>query len=211
MQKKKLISSVLLPIAVILPALFPSGEVTAQKQTKLRPTSLLKAKCVKSGIGSARRQKLDISIGKAVYSSKFYLGPGYRSAALTCKIKPEDRPQNVFQSLDLGFGMRDNNVNSPSVRVQLYLDGKPTETVTVGPTQVANVSVDVNNVSNVAIEATCSSSTQYCSRVYFYDANLQRSNPTPVDSSPAQNNPENSNPENNNPQQENILPPPPTN
>ncbi|MEO1429042.1 MAG: hypothetical protein AAFV71_08280 [Cyanobacteria bacterium J06633_8] len=201
MQKKKLISLVLLPIAVILPALFPWGEVTAQKQKKLRPTSLLKAKCVKSGIGSARKQKLDVSIGKAVYSSKFYLGPGKGSAALTCKIKPGDRPQNVFQTLDLGFGMRDNTLNSPRVRVQLYLDGKPTETVTVGPTQVANVSVDVNNVNNVAIEATCSSSIQYCSRVYFYDANLQRINPTPV----------NSNPMNNNREQEQTLPPLPTN
>ncbi len=172
MQKNKLITSVLLPIAVIIPALFPLSEATAKKA---KPISLLKAKCVKSGIGSTRKQKLDVSIGKAVYSSKFYLGPGYRSASLTCKIKPENRSENVFQSLNLGFGMRDNNLNSPSVEVKLYLDGKPTESVRVGPTQVANVSVNVNNVSNVAIEATCSSSTRYCSRVYFYDADLQRS------------------------------------
>ena len=176
MQKNKLISSVLLPIAVILPILFPLGEATAQNQKKMRPISLLRSKCVKSGIGSARRRKLDVSIGKAVYSSKFSLSPGYRSAALTCKIKPKDRPQNVFQSLNLGFGMRDNNPNSPSIRVQLYLDGKPSEAVMVGPTQVVNLSIDVNNVNNVAIEATCSSSTQYCSRVYFYDADLQRKN-----------------------------------
>ncbi|MGB3654103.1 MAG: hypothetical protein WBA41_23235 [Rivularia sp. (in: cyanobacteria)] len=176
MQRNKLISSFLLPIAVILPAIFPLGEATAQQKT-MRPISLLKAKCVGSGIGSARKQKLDVSIGKAVYRSRFYLSPGYRSAALTCNIKPKNRPQNVFQTLNLGFGMRDNNVNSPSIQVRLYLDGKPTETVTVGPTQVANVSVNVNNVSNVAIEANCSSSTQYCSRVYFYDADLIRNNP----------------------------------
>jgi len=181
MLKKKLISSVLLPIAVILPALFPLGEATAQKQKNIRPTSLLKAKCVKSGIGSARKEKRNVSIGRAVYSSEFYLGPGYRSAALTCNIQPEeDVPQNVFQTLNLGFGMRDNNRNSPSVRVQLFLDGRPSETITVGPTRVANVSVDVNNVSNIAIEATCSSSTQYCSRVYFYDADLLRDNPAKV-------------------------------
>ena len=178
MLKKKLISSVLLPIAIILPALFPLGEATAQKQKKVRPTSLLKARCVKSGIGSARRQKRNVSIGRAVYSSEFYLGPGYRSAALTCNIQPEeDAIQNVFQTLNLGFGMRDNNQNSPSVRVQLFLDGRPSETITVGPTRVANVSVDINNVNNVAIEATCSSSTQYCGRVYFYDADLLRDNP----------------------------------
>ncbi|MGB7379550.1 MAG: hypothetical protein WA959_23690 [Rivularia sp. (in: cyanobacteria)] len=197
MLKKKLISSVVLPIAVILPALFPLGEATAQKQVKIRPISLLKANCVKSGIGSARREKLNVSIGKAVYNSKFYLGPGYRSAALTCNIKPndDDRAQDVFQTLNLGFGMRDNNVNSPSVQVKLFLDGRPTETVTIGPTRVANVSVDVNNVSNIAIEATCSSSTQYCSRVYFYDADLLRNTPTTV----------------NNPAQQQILPPIPSN
>lgn len=188
MLKKKLISSVVLPIAVILPALFPLGEASAQKQEKqMRPTSLLKARCVKSGIGSARKQKRNVSIGKAVYNSKFYLGPGYRSAALTCNIQPDgDRPQNAFQTLNLGFGMRDNNVNSPGVVVQLYLDGRPTESVTVAPTRVANVSVDVNNVSNVAIEATCSSSTQYCSRVYFYDADLVRNNPTMVNTAQPQ-------------------------
>ncbi len=197
MLKKKLISSVVLPIAVILPALFPLGEATAQKQVKIRPISLLKANCVKSGIGSARREKLNVSIGRAVYNSKFYLGPGYRSAALTCNIKPndDDRAQDVFQTLNLGFGMRDNNVNSPSVQVKLFLDGRPTETVTIGPTRVANVSVDVNNVSNIAIEATCSSSTQYCSRVYFYDADLLRNTPTTV----------------NNPAQQQILPPIPSN
>ncbi|MGB3636752.1 MAG: hypothetical protein WBA39_04050 [Rivularia sp. (in: cyanobacteria)] len=187
MLKKKLISSVVLPIAVILPAFFPLGEATAQKQEKIRPISLLKAKCVKSGIGSARKEKRNVSIGKAVYNSKFYLGPGYRSAALTCNIKPDDdNPQNVFQTLNLGFGMRDNNVNSPSVRVQLYLDGRPTEAITIAPTRMANVSVDVNNVNNIAIEATCSSSTQYCSRVYFYDADLLRNNPITVNNNPAQ-------------------------
>lgn len=197
MLKKKLISSVVLPIAVILPALFPLGEATAQKQEKIRPTSLLKGKCVKSGIGSARREKRNVSIGRAVYNSKFYLGPGYRSAALTCNIQPDnDKPQNVFQTLNLGFGMRDNNVNSPSVQVKLFLDGRPTETITIGPKRVANVSVNVNNVSNVAIEATCSSPTQYCSRVYFYDADLIRNTPTTV---------------NNNPAQEEILPPIPSN
>ncbi|MCJ8281821.1 MAG: hypothetical protein MJK14_18685, partial [Rivularia sp. ALOHA_DT_140] len=127
----------------------------------------------------------NVSIGRAVYSSKFYLGPGYRSAALTCNIQPDEKiPQNIFQTLNLGFGMRDNNVNSPSVRVQLFLDGKATETVRVGPTQVANVSVDVNNVNNVAIEATCLSSTQYCSRVYFYDAELERNNPASANNNP---------------------------
>lgn len=185
MQKKKLISSVLLPIAVILPTLFPWGEAIAQNKKKTPSTSLLRAKCVKSGIGSVRQQKRDVSIGKAVYSSKFYLGPGYRSAALTCKIKPENRPQNVFQSLNLGFGMLDKNPNSPGVQVRLYLDGRPTETVNIGPTQVANISVDVNNVDNVAIEAICSSSTRYCSRVYFYDADLQQKTST-ANSKPAE-------------------------
>ncbi len=203
MLKKKLISLVLLPVAVILPAFFPLGEVAAQRQKTVRPTSLLKGKCVKSGIGSARREKRNVSIGRAVYNSKFYLGPGYRSAALTCNIQPdENRPQNVFQTLNLGFGIRDNNINSPSIRVQLFLDGTPSETITVGPTQTANVSINVNNVNNVAIEATCSSSTQYCSRVYFYDADLIQNSPTTV----------NPNPVNNNPEQEQILqPPPPSN
>ena len=48
-------------------------------------------------------------------------------------------------------------------------------------TRAENVSVDVNNVNNVAIEATCSSPTQYCGRVYFYDADLLRDGPNTLD------------------------------
>lgn len=103
MQKNKLFSSVLLSIAVILPTVFPLGEATAQKQKKMRPISLLRGRCVRSGIGSARKQKLDVSIGRAVYSSQFYLSPGYRSAALTCNITPKKGTQDVFQTLNLGF------------------------------------------------------------------------------------------------------------
>lgn len=144
-----------------------------------RSTSLLNAKCVNGGQGSVREGKQDVSIGRAVYTSLFFLGPGYRSASMTCQIKPDNRPQHPFQILNLGFGMRDNDVNSPPVQVNIFVDGQQVETRTVEPTKQEVVAVDITKVSNVAIEATCSTQMRYCDRVYFFTANLERTPKNP--------------------------------
>jgi hypothetical protein len=157
------------------------GESITQAQRLPRITSLLKAKCVSSGLGSVREENMDISIGRAVYSSKFYLGPGNRSAAMTCKIKPSNRPLAVFQTLNLGFGMRDNDNKSP-VEVRVYLDGRQVETRTISPSQQNTLSLDVSDVSDVSIEAICASGREYCDRVYFFDAGLVRVTPPPKQS-----------------------------
>jgi hypothetical protein len=143
-------------------------------QAKQRSINLLDAKCVSSGLGTVREEKLDVAIGRAVYSSQFYLGPGYRSAAMTCKIKPDSSLSPIFQTFNLGFGMRDNDTRSAPVEVRVFLDGKQAESVRISPSQPATLSFNVSNVSNVAIEAACTSQSQYCDRVYFYDASLQR-------------------------------------
>ncbi|MBD2778311.1 hypothetical protein [Iningainema tapete] len=172
MQKIKLISS-FVASTVVLCVTTAFSETIAQAPPKVpRPVPLLRAKCVSSGLGTAREQNLDVSIGRAVYSSQFYLGPGYRAASLTCKIKPDNRPQPVFQTLNLGFGMRDNDTRSPAVQVRVYLDGRQADARTVAPAQQALISLDVSNVSNVGIEAVCTSQTQYCDRVYFFNTDL---------------------------------------
>ncbi len=171
MQKIKLISSIIISSLVVFNTTIFSNKIA---QAQRRPTPLLNAKCVNSGLGNVRRQNQNVSIGKAVYTSQFYLGPGYRSASMTCKIKPDQSSTSVFQTLNLGFGMRDNDNRSPGVQVRVYLDGKPVETRTVAPAQQSTLSLDVSNASNVAIEAVCSSQTQYCDRVYFFNAGLER-------------------------------------
>jgi hypothetical protein len=170
MQKTKFISSIITS-AVLLSTFIMGGKIA---QAVPRPVSLLRAKCVSSGLGTYREQNLDVSIGKAVYTSQFYLGSGNRSASLTCKIKPDNRPESPFQTLNLGFGIRDNDATTPNVIIKVYLDGQQAETRTVIPAQPISLSLDVSNASNVAIEAVCSRSNQYCDRVYFYKADLER-------------------------------------
>ena len=170
MQKTKFIRSVITS-AVLLSTFIMGGTIA---QAVPRPVSLLRAQCVSSGLGTYREENLDVSIGKAFYTSQFYLGAGNRSALLTCKIKPDHRPESPFQTLNLGFGIRDNDATTPDVEVKVYLDGKPPETRTVIPAKPTSLTVDVSNASNVAIEAVCSSSNQYCDRVYFYKADLER-------------------------------------
>ncbi|MBR8837012.1 MAG: hypothetical protein DSM106950_24160 [Stigonema ocellatum SAG 48.90 = DSM 106950] len=182
MHKTKLLSSAFASVVLISTLATECGKIAqAQRPMRpIRPISLLRAKCVDSGVGNVREQDLDVSMGKAVYSSQFYLGPGYRSASITCNIKPDKNPQAAFQTLNLGFGMRDNDTTSPSVEVRVYLDGRQAETRTVSPTQQTSLSLDVSNAGNVAIEAVCTSQTQYCDRVYFYNAALQRQSPPPA-------------------------------
>jgi hypothetical protein len=167
MSNKFIVS--LIVSAAIIPSLGLGLNIAQAKQ---RPVPLLQAKCVNSGLGSAREENTDVAIGRAVYSSQFYLGPGSRSAALTCKIRPDNRQTPIFQTLNLGFGMRDNDTRSAAVEVRVYLDGRQAETRTVSPSQATTLSLDVSNVSNIAIEAACSSQSQYCDRVYFFDAAL---------------------------------------
>ncbi len=167
MSKTKFIGSLIASAAII-----PLGLGLNIAQAKQRSVPLLQAKCVDSGPGSAREENTDVAIGRAVYSSQFYLGPGSREAALTCKIKPDNRPQPIFQTLNLGFGMRDNDTRSSAVEVRVYLDGRQAETRTVSPSQATTLSLDVSNVSNVAIEAACTSQSRYCDRVYFFDTAL---------------------------------------
>lgn len=158
----------------------PQAQSKQPKQPKIpHSVSLLTSKCVNSGVGNVRQEDLDVSIGKAVYTSQFFLGPGYHSASLTCNIKPVNPRTLVFQTLNLGFGMRDNDVKSPGAQVKVYLDGRLAETRSVVPTQQALLSLDVSNASNVAIEAVCASSTLYCDRVYFFTAALQPQIPVP--------------------------------
>ncbi len=141
-------------------------------QAAQRPDFLLRAKCVNSGFGNARQNTIDVSIGKAVYTSRFYLGSGNRSASITCKIRQVDS-QPLFQTLQLGFRMRDNNTTSPPVVVNVYLDGQQTESRTIAPTQQESLSLDVSNATNVTLEAVCSSQSIYCDRVYFFNAALE--------------------------------------
>jgi hypothetical protein len=163
------------PIAKVIAAAMLSTAVVnlglvAQAQ---RPTSLLRGKCVNSGLGNASLDDTDISIGKQVYTSLFYIAPGDRSASVTCNILPKRKYQPGFQTLNLGFGIRDNDLTAPPVTVNVYSDGKKVDSRTVAPAQTQSLQLNVSNVSNVSIETVCSSQSQYCGRVYFFQASLE--------------------------------------
>ena len=158
-----------LQAAILSISLVTIGASPLQAQT---PVSLVQAKCVSSGLGTFRQVPLDVAVAKAVYTSPFYLGSGTVSAAVTCKIRnDDDRP--LFQTLRLGVGMRDNNPNSPPVTVNFYVDGDKAETKTISPGNKELLALDVSKATNVTIEAVCSSSTNYCDRIYFFNTILE--------------------------------------
>jgi len=148
-------------------------------QAAQRPVYLLRSKCVDSGPGGVGRDSNNVSIGRAVYTSFFNLAPGNSYASITCNIRQNDS-KPLFQTLQLGFGMNDSDGSSPPVTVNVYLDGKKTDATTVfAPAQARALSLDVSSVSNVSVEAVCSSTSQYCNQIYFFNASL-----VPVISSP---------------------------
>ncbi|HEY9600316.1 MAG TPA: hypothetical protein V6C85_01810 [Allocoleopsis sp.] len=151
-------------------AVAPQGKQMAQEAPQLLSRSLLRQPCVNTGRGNWGIEEEDVSVGKALYTSRLYLGPGDRSAAaITCKIQP-NRAGVIFQTLNLAFGMRDNDQGSPSATVNVYLDGVKAESRTVSPGSLAAVTLDVTNTKNVTLEATCSG--RYCDRVYIWNADL---------------------------------------
>ncbi len=158
-----------LQAAILSISLLTIGANSVLAQT---PVSLVRAKCVNSGQGSFRQTPVDVAISKAIYTSPFNLGAGTLSAAVTCKIRnDDDRP--LFQTLRLGVGMRDNNPNSPPVTVNFYVDGNQAETKTISPGTKELLALDVSQATNVTIEAVCSSSAQYCDRIYFFNTFLE--------------------------------------
>jgi hypothetical protein len=168
-KKTRLISKILASTMLVL-ALAPQGKQMAQETPQLLSRSLLKQPCVNTGRGNWGVQEEDVSVSRALYTSRLYLGPGDRfAAAITCRIQP-NRAGVIFQTLNLSFGMRDNDQGSPSTTVNVYLDGVRAESRTVSPGNLAAVTLDVTNTKNVTLEATCSS--RYCDRVYIWDAAL---------------------------------------
>ncbi len=174
MQKTKLsverIAGTMLFLAL---AILGEQVLQVQARERVRTTSLIRAVCVSSGPGRFRYDETNVSIGRAVYRTLMHLNPSNASASVTCRIRDEDE-QPKFKTLQLGLGMLDTDAGSPGNIVNIYLDGRQAETRTINPGQTASLSLDVSNVSNVAIEATCSTSARYCARVYVYKAVLER-------------------------------------
>lgn len=162
---KKIIASTLLCLAFI-----PPGQKIAQADDK-PSTFLLRLDCVEAGIGNWGYRNQNIVVDKAVYSSRFYMGPGDNSVSLTCRLQPNDKEVN-FDNLQLAFGIPDNNRNSSNVTVNIYLDGRLATSSSVFSGKAESVQLDVTNVQNVSIETICANQFQYCDRVYFWDATL---------------------------------------
>lgn len=171
MPKKTPLISKIIFSTVLLLVLAPQDRQVAQQPPGMLSQFLLRRPCVSTGIGNVDRRTENVSVGKAVYKSRLFMGPGNAFAAITCRLQPNE-PGVVFQTLRLAFGMRDNDQGSPAATVNIYLDQASTPSYTVSPGRAATVTLDVSRTSNVSIEVRCTSASQYCDRVYFWDAYL---------------------------------------
>lgn len=169
MPKTKLIRQVIASTILLL-TLAPQSRQIAQEPTV--SSFLLDVPCVNAGMGNWTNKTQNVSINRALYTSKMFMEPGDGSASITCRIEPNEE-NLIFQTFKLEFGMRDNDQSSPPVKVILYLDGFEADSRTVSAGVKDSILVDVTNTTNIALEAVCSSQTQYCRRVYFWEASLE--------------------------------------
>lgn len=169
--------------AMLALALGPLGTAVARAQEVLDPVFLLDATCVSAGPGRWSYDVKNVSVGRAVYKSYWYMGPGTDYSSMTCRIRPEnpDEKDYNFQTLYLEFGMRDNDAGSPGATVTVYLDGKRGESKSVAPGQKGSIQVNITNVSNIAVETECNDKVRYCDRVYFWEGSLE---PAPLPPNP---------------------------
>ena len=157
----------------------------AQADDESRLAWLFEAQCVSESPGRWRQEVEDVSIGREVFQSVMFMGPGSQFASLACRIrgKETEKSEEIVQSLHLEFGMRDRHRASPYNNVIVYLDGEESQATTVAPGERVALSLDVSNISNIAIETVCSTKVKYCDRVYFFDASLSADVIIPIEPS----------------------------
>lgn len=163
-------------LSVAIASLMP---LMAAAKDESRLAWLFETQCVNESPGRWRREVENVSVGREVYRSIMFLGPGSQFASLACRIRQNQDTNSSnrsnrknFQSLKLEFGMRDRHSASPANQVIVYLDGEQASVNTVSSGERVVLALDISNTSNIAIEIICSSKIQYCDRVYFFDASL---------------------------------------
>ena len=168
MQKTTKLISKIIATAIVFLALAPQDKQIAQEEEVIR-LFLLDTKCVNTGIGNWDNHSQDVSVGRAVYTSRLYMGAGDSFASMTCKIQPDDLELD-YQTLQLAFGMRDNDRDSPEVEVNVYLDGQkaPDHSWTVYPGKGVSVLIPIFNIENISLETVCrKTSRRYCDSRLF--------------------------------------------
>lgn len=179
MPNSPLFGSLLVAAALVAP-LATLGPVARAEE---KPFWLFETQCVTQGPGRMRREMADISVGREVFRSYMFMGPGSRSINLTCKIRGDDPEKENFNSLRLEFGMQDSDKSSPYNTVVVYLDGQERASQTIGAGEKVSIALDVSQAQNVAVETVCSARNTYCDRVYFFNASLS-SEPVPANEQP---------------------------
>ena len=183
MHKKTKLISTIIASAILFLALAPQEKQLAQEEPPR--LFLLDTKCINTGMGNWDAHTEDVSVGRAVYTSRLYMGSGNSFASMTCKIHPNEQEVS-YQTLQLAFGMRDNDRNSPEVEVHVYIDGKKAEdhSWTVSPGKGVSVLIPITDAENISLETICKEKSQrYCDRVYFWEASLESPIPSVLEES----------------------------
>jgi hypothetical protein len=91
------------------------------------------------------------------------------SISMTCKLIKEGE-KSKYKTLILAFAHADRS-RRESAKIAVYLDGKGYKSLTVTPSILTELMIDVKGVRNVELEVECSRN-EPCNDVYFFKSNL---------------------------------------
>lgn len=184
MRFKRIISTLLATTALI--------STTTLAQAQRRPSgvaSLAEMVCRTMSGGSDGRAlypiNQDFAIGFEVFTAVAMLGSHPvtptidrdKPTQVACRLSSSSQ-NTQYRTLSLAFGIPDNNgFADPSevTRLSIYLNGEFYRYQDVVKGEKYFLSIDVENVRSVGLEARClSNNDRYCGAIYFFEDILER-------------------------------------
>ena len=149
-----------------------TGQVVQGQRAKpsSNNSSLLSNECRQKGNGhSIKLGDTIVSIGKEVFDSIYVvdsLNEGSKTV-LTCRFK---QINNTPTTLQLSFGIEDNEPANTRVSVTVYLDGEQRASHTISSGDLRTVLLDVTKIRSVGIEISCERSS--CPNIHIVKASI---------------------------------------
>jgi hypothetical protein len=152
---KKIARLATFSLALILLA----GQVVQGQRAKpsSNNSSLLSNECRQKGNGhSIKLGDKIVSIGREVFDSIYVFGHEFFSegekTVLSCRFK---QTNNTPTTLQLSFGIEDNEPAITRISVTVYLDGEQRASHTISSGDLRTVLLDVTKIRSVGIEIVC--------------------------------------------------------
>jgi tetratricopeptide (TPR) repeat protein len=163
-------------LTLILCSLSQHGSLAQERVVNLNPE-----KCVAPYLGLWEKSRFDVSISRQVITPLFFTFAHTSDEAglITCKVNTQNTSKK-FKVINFGFGIPGNKKDD--VIITFYLDGKEAFSRQISPDEKINISLDISNTQDLAIETKGVTRNHRRKGVVFFKASLHTDSSTFVKS-----------------------------